>query len=62
MPDHAMTFRSLCNLLQDSVTPFVVSVHAKECAGVYFCASETFQIINIFICAESALMKISMDG
>uniref|UniRef100_A0A672Q465 Origin recognition complex, subunit 3 n=1 Tax=Sinocyclocheilus grahami TaxID=75366 RepID=A0A672Q465_SINGR len=34
VPDHAMTFRSLCNLLQDSVTPFVVSVHAKECAGV----------------------------
>ncbi|KAI2654691.1 Origin recognition complex subunit 3 [Labeo rohita] len=32
VPDHAMTFRSLCNLLQDSVTPFVVSVHAKECA------------------------------
>uniref|UniRef100_A0A8C1FAP7 Origin recognition complex subunit 3 n=1 Tax=Cyprinus carpio carpio TaxID=630221 RepID=A0A8C1FAP7_CYPCA len=29
-----MTFRSLCNLLQDSVTPFVVSVHAKECAAV----------------------------
>uniref|UniRef100_A0A672PX16 Origin recognition complex, subunit 3 n=1 Tax=Sinocyclocheilus grahami TaxID=75366 RepID=A0A672PX16_SINGR len=34
VPDHAMTFRSLCNLLQDSVTPFVVSVHAKECAGL----------------------------
>ncbi|XP_067312102.1 origin recognition complex subunit 3 [Pseudorasbora parva] len=34
VPDHAMTFRSLCNLLQDSVTPFVVSVHAKECATV----------------------------
>ncbi|KAG1936313.1 origin recognition complex subunit [Pimephales promelas] len=32
--DHAMTFRSLCNLLQESVTPFVVSVHAKECAAV----------------------------
>ncbi|XP_059376823.1 origin recognition complex subunit 3 [Carassius carassius] len=36
VPDHAMTFRSLCNLLQDSVTPFVVSVHAKECAAVKF--------------------------
>uniref|UniRef100_A0A672PWN6 Origin recognition complex, subunit 3 n=1 Tax=Sinocyclocheilus grahami TaxID=75366 RepID=A0A672PWN6_SINGR len=34
VPDHAMTFRSLCNLLQDSVTPFVVSVHAKECAVI----------------------------
>ncbi|XP_073683205.1 origin recognition complex subunit 3 [Garra rufa] len=34
VPDHAMTFRSLCNLLQDFVTPFVVSVHAKECAAV----------------------------
>ncbi|KAK2878670.1 hypothetical protein QQF64_011211 [Cirrhinus molitorella] len=34
VPDHAMTFRSLCNLLQDSVTPYVVSVHAKECAAV----------------------------
>lgn len=36
VPDHAMTFRSLCNLLQDSVTPFVVSVHAKECTAVKF--------------------------
>lgn len=34
VPDHAMTFRSLCNLLQESVTSFVVSVHAKECAAV----------------------------
>ncbi|CAM4650024.1 hypothetical protein PO909_011293 [Leuciscus waleckii] len=34
VPDHAMTFRSLCHLLQDSVTPFVVSVHAKECVAV----------------------------
>ncbi|XP_077094791.1 origin recognition complex subunit 3 isoform X2 [Siphateles boraxobius] len=34
VPDHAMTFQSLCNLLQDSVTPFVVSVYAKECAAV----------------------------
>uniref|UniRef100_A0A671RRQ5 Origin recognition complex subunit 3 n=1 Tax=Sinocyclocheilus anshuiensis TaxID=1608454 RepID=A0A671RRQ5_9TELE len=49
VPDHAMTFRSLCNLLQDSVTPLVVSVHAKECAGVYFCACEAFQIIYISI-------------
>ncbi|TRY54187.1 hypothetical protein DNTS_030458 [Danionella cerebrum] len=31
--DHGMTFRSLCNLLQDSLTPFVVSVHAKECSA-----------------------------
>uniref|UniRef100_A0A9J8A9Q8 Origin recognition complex subunit 3 n=1 Tax=Cyprinus carpio carpio TaxID=630221 RepID=A0A9J8A9Q8_CYPCA len=48
VPDHAMTFRSLCNLLQDSVTPFVVSVHAKECAGVYFCISTlTIRIIGL---------------
>uniref|UniRef100_A0A8C2GWZ2 Origin recognition complex subunit 3 n=1 Tax=Cyprinus carpio TaxID=7962 RepID=A0A8C2GWZ2_CYPCA len=43
VPDHAMTFRSLCNLLQDSVTPFVVSVHAKECAGVYFLVQDCYQ-------------------
>uniref|UniRef100_A0A8C1FBA6 Origin recognition complex subunit 3 n=1 Tax=Cyprinus carpio carpio TaxID=630221 RepID=A0A8C1FBA6_CYPCA len=46
VPDHAMTFRSLCNLLQDSVTPFVVSVHAKECAGVYF-STLTIRIIGL---------------
>ncbi|XP_052001804.1 origin recognition complex subunit 3 [Xyrauchen texanus] len=34
VPDHAMTFRSLYNLLQASVTRFVVSVHAKDCAAV----------------------------
>lgn len=34
VPDHTMTFRSLCSLLQDSVTPFVVSVPAKECTAV----------------------------
>ncbi|KAA0711474.1 Origin recognition complex subunit 3 [Triplophysa tibetana] len=36
VPDHTMTFRSLCNLLQESVTPFVVSLHAKGCATVKF--------------------------
>ncbi|XP_057199376.1 origin recognition complex subunit 3 isoform X2 [Triplophysa rosa] len=36
VPDHTMTFRSLCNLLQESVTPFVVSLHAKECPAVKF--------------------------
>lgn len=35
VPDHTMTFRSLCNLLQESVTPFVVSLYAKECAGMF---------------------------
>uniref|UniRef100_A0A8C1KB93 Origin recognition complex subunit 3 n=1 Tax=Cyprinus carpio TaxID=7962 RepID=A0A8C1KB93_CYPCA len=62
VPDHAMTFRSLCNLLQDSVTPFVVSVHAKECAGVYFCICETFQIIyngeNIYLIPSTLTIRI----
>lgn len=34
VPDHDMTFQSLSDLLQESVTPFAVSVQAKECAGV----------------------------
>lgn len=33
VPDHDMTFQSLSELLQQSVTPFVASVQAKECAG-----------------------------
>ncbi|XP_049595343.1 origin recognition complex subunit 3 [Syngnathus scovelli] len=32
MPDHDMTFQSLSELLQQSVTPHVASVQAKECA------------------------------
>ncbi|XP_046711703.1 origin recognition complex subunit 3 isoform X2 [Silurus meridionalis] len=32
VPDHDMTFQSLSDLLQKSVTPFAVSVQAKECA------------------------------
>lgn len=31
VPDHDMTFQSLTALLQQSVTPYVVSVQAKEC-------------------------------
>ncbi|XP_077477400.1 origin recognition complex subunit 3 [Stigmatopora argus] len=34
MPDHDMTFQSLTELLQQSVTPHVASVQAKECAGL----------------------------
>lgn len=33
VPDHEMTFQSLSELLQQSVTPFVASVQAKECGG-----------------------------
>ena len=33
VPDHDMTFHSLSDLLRQSVTPHVVSVQAKECAG-----------------------------
>ncbi|KAJ8399467.1 hypothetical protein AAFF_G00411790 [Aldrovandia affinis] len=32
--DHDLTFQSMTNRLQQSVTPFVVSVQAKECAAV----------------------------
>uniref|UniRef100_A0A8C1TYU9 Origin recognition complex subunit 3 n=1 Tax=Cyprinus carpio TaxID=7962 RepID=A0A8C1TYU9_CYPCA len=48
VPDHAMTFRSLCNLLQDSVTPFVVSVHAKECA-------DPVLVINLTLVCQATL-------
>uniref|UniRef100_A0A3Q3WLZ9 Origin recognition complex subunit 3 n=1 Tax=Mola mola TaxID=94237 RepID=A0A3Q3WLZ9_MOLML len=34
VPDHDMTFQSLSELLQQSVTPFVASVQAKECAAL----------------------------
>uniref|UniRef100_A0AAY5ECE6 Origin recognition complex subunit 3 n=1 Tax=Electrophorus electricus TaxID=8005 RepID=A0AAY5ECE6_ELEEL len=34
VPDHDMTFQSLSDLLQESVTPFAVSVQAKECSGM----------------------------
>ncbi|XP_031436874.1 origin recognition complex subunit 3 isoform X2 [Clupea harengus] len=34
VPDHDMTFQSLSVLLQQSVTPFVVSVQAKECTAL----------------------------
>lgn len=33
VPDHDMTFQSLSELLQQSVSPFVASVQAKECGG-----------------------------
>ncbi|CAM4532366.1 unnamed protein product [Eretmochelys imbricata] len=32
--DHAMTFKSLSEVLQDNVTPYVVSLQAKECPGI----------------------------
>ncbi|XP_077435131.1 origin recognition complex subunit 3 isoform X2 [Vanacampus margaritifer] len=34
VPDHDMTFQSLSELLQQSVTPHVVSVQAKECSAL----------------------------
>ncbi|KAL7873046.1 hypothetical protein AOLI_G00121170 [Acnodon oligacanthus] len=34
VPDHDMTFQSLSDLLKNSVTPFSVSVQAKECAAL----------------------------
>ncbi|XP_066524034.1 origin recognition complex subunit 3 isoform X2 [Hoplias malabaricus] len=34
VPDHDMTFQSLSDVLQQSVTPFAVSVQAKECAAL----------------------------
>uniref|UniRef100_A0A8C0G3N7 Origin recognition complex subunit 3 n=1 Tax=Chelonoidis abingdonii TaxID=106734 RepID=A0A8C0G3N7_CHEAB len=32
--DHDMTFKSLSEVLQDNVTPYVVSLQAKECPGI----------------------------
>ncbi|XP_003962542.1 origin recognition complex subunit 3 [Takifugu rubripes] len=34
VPDHDMTFQSLSELLQQSVSPFVASVQAKECGAL----------------------------
>uniref|UniRef100_A0AAR2J1U8 Origin recognition complex subunit 3 n=1 Tax=Pygocentrus nattereri TaxID=42514 RepID=A0AAR2J1U8_PYGNA len=34
VPDHDMTFQSLSDLLKNSVTPFSVSVQAKECTAL----------------------------
>nr|XP_020446768.1 origin recognition complex subunit 3 isoform X2 [Monopterus albus] len=36
IPDHDMTFQSLSDLLQQSVTPHVASVQAKECAALKY--------------------------
>uniref|UniRef100_A0A8C8RQZ1 Origin recognition complex subunit 3 n=1 Tax=Pelusios castaneus TaxID=367368 RepID=A0A8C8RQZ1_9SAUR len=32
--DHDLTFKSLSEVLQDNVTPYVVSLEAKECPGI----------------------------
>ncbi|KAK3538300.1 hypothetical protein QTP70_035259, partial [Hemibagrus guttatus] len=34
VPDHDVTFQSLSDLLQESVTPFAVSVQAQECTAL----------------------------
>uniref|UniRef100_A0A4W5PG41 Origin recognition complex subunit 3 N-terminal domain-containing protein n=1 Tax=Hucho hucho TaxID=62062 RepID=A0A4W5PG41_9TELE len=34
VPNHEMTFQSASDQLQQSVTPFVVSIQAKECAAL----------------------------
>ncbi|XP_062863227.1 origin recognition complex subunit 3 isoform X2 [Trichomycterus rosablanca] len=34
VPDHDMTFQSLTDLLKESVTPFAVSLQAKECSAL----------------------------
>ncbi|XP_053314572.1 origin recognition complex subunit 3 [Spea bombifrons] len=32
--DHELTFRTLCHVLNDTVTPYVVLLQAKECPGI----------------------------
>ncbi|XP_069462488.1 origin recognition complex subunit 3 isoform X2 [Ambystoma mexicanum] len=32
--DHDVTFKSLTDVLQESVTPYVASLHSKECPGI----------------------------
>ncbi|XP_061091265.1 origin recognition complex subunit 3 isoform X3 [Conger conger] len=43
LTDHNMTFQSLSDRLQHSVTPFVVSVQAKECAAVKYLLQKVLQ-------------------
>ncbi|XP_030641015.1 origin recognition complex subunit 3 [Chanos chanos] len=43
VPDHDMTLQSLSDLLQSSVTPFVVSVQAKECAALKHLMQRVFE-------------------
>ncbi|KAG5857220.1 origin recognition complex subunit 3 isoform X1 [Anguilla anguilla] len=43
LTDHNMTFQSLSDRLQNSVTPFVVSVQAKECAAVKYLLQKVLQ-------------------
>lgn len=50
VPDHDMTFQSLSELLQQSVSPFVASVQAKECGGerlFAFSVTTLFCVTNI---------------
>ncbi|KAM6973228.1 origin recognition complex subunit 3 [Aplochiton taeniatus] len=43
VPDHDMTFQSLFDLLQQSVTPHVVSVQAKECGALKHLMQRVFK-------------------
>ncbi|XP_043925020.1 origin recognition complex subunit 3 [Protopterus annectens] len=42
VPDHAMTFQILSEQLRESITPYVVSLEAKECQGVKHILQKVF--------------------
>uniref|UniRef100_A0A6Q2YHM7 Origin recognition complex subunit 3 n=1 Tax=Esox lucius TaxID=8010 RepID=A0A6Q2YHM7_ESOLU len=48
VPDHDMTFQSLSEQLQLSVSPFVVSLQAKECAGMTELHKLIFKDLEVF--------------
>ncbi|KAM7375937.1 hypothetical protein PAMP_005697 [Pampus punctatissimus] len=66
VPDHDMTFQSLSDLLQQSVTPHVASVQAKECVGTtgvvmtflyYFVPPLQFELCIQYVCFIISALK-----
>lgn len=46
--DHDLTLRSLTEVLQNNVTPYVVSLQAKDCPGKYKCSNSLDKMLQIF--------------
>ncbi|XP_075779970.1 origin recognition complex subunit 3 isoform X4 [Pelodiscus sinensis] len=48
--DHDLTFKSLSEVLQDSITPYVVSLQAKECPGIKHLLQKLMgQLMNCYV-------------
>uniref|UniRef100_A0A8C4VHZ5 Origin recognition complex subunit 3 n=1 Tax=Gopherus evgoodei TaxID=1825980 RepID=A0A8C4VHZ5_9SAUR len=53
--DHDVTFKSLSEVLQDNVTPYVVSLQAKECPGIKHLLQKLMgQLMDCYVDADSS--------